>query len=218
MIQVRIDRSCVALASRNSDWCVPFQVNSTVPAMLWRGSGALYSFTPPNNAFKWSATNSSHTDISPQFRHLLFLGARDSRCYACDPEAPHSYIAMDAAIEVHKSSNVAFYGTKSEGANCVVWVHDSLNVAVYGHGGMGTPPPADYQLPSGFLPFVPSLFRVTNSTGVELASIVDRAVDPNSVPPSWNDAAAWVAVYWESTTGVSGRSGALDRPAWFQIP
>ena len=126
---------------------------------------------------------------------------------------------MDAAIEVRNSINIAFYGTKSEGCNTVVWFHNCTHVAVYGHGGMGTPLPMNATLPAGFLRFPPSLFRVTSSTDVEMAQLVDRPVDPDSVPPAWADPTEWIVLLWADASGGGFKQTLpLDRPVLVRLP
>ena len=219
MVQVRVSRGCAAWASKDSDYCVPFQVNTTQPAVVWRGSGAIYSLTAADKSFKWSSVNSSHTDVSPSYRMLLIDGGVDTRCYACDPEFVHADLLVDAAMEVRGSSGVRFYGVKSEGCNTVLWVNNSHDIAVYGHGGMATPLPFSSVMPSEFLRFPPSLYRVTHSQGVELAMLVDRPVDPDTIPPPWSDPIGWVVVYWEACeSGTPNHTLALDRPVLFRIP
>ena len=96
----------------------------------------------------------------------------------------------EAHTEVRYSSNVTFFGAKSENNYAVLWVRDSADVSLHGYGGNAAAFANRSDLPGGrrrdgrVPTYMPSLFRVQRSTNVRLANLVDAGRVTSATQPS----------------------------------
>ena len=111
------------------------------------------------------------------YRTLLVSDSQNVRFYAHNTEQDFG----NAHTETLRSQNISYFGTKTEGNNVVHWIRDSDGISVHGHGGNGAAfandtdfsDPTIWGHPAGGPAYMPSLYRITNSTNVLLANLVD---------------------------------------------
>ena len=125
---------------------------------------------------------SSLSDVAlqtPAWRTLLVNGSTSGlRMYAHNTEQTFG----DAHTEIAFSSNVSFFGAKTEDNFVAIWIRDSSAVRVHSFGGDFTPFANTSRYPgvpliahpaASYADFMPSTFRVQRSTDVRLANLID---------------------------------------------
>jgi hypothetical protein len=125
-----------------------------------------------NGGGKWYDFNQGDSDyMAATYRHMLILNTSQTlRFYQFNPE----HAQGEANAEVRNSSNVEFYGVKSESNYPVLWIRDSNEINVYGYGGNAAAFPQGSTYPVSFTPFTPSLFRIERTKNLRLVQLVDE--------------------------------------------
>eukprot|EP00041_Stephanoeca_diplocostata_P036039 m.1296943 g.1296943 ORF g.1296943 m.1296943 type:complete len:75 (+) comp24795_c0_seq14:2574-2798(+) len=58
------------------------------------------------------------------------------------------------------SGGTRFFGMKSEGNYCQLWIRDSSDLLYTGFGGFSTPFAMNTSYPPGYAPYMPSMIRI----------------------------------------------------------
>ena len=132
----------------------------------------------------------AHDYQLPSYRHILLEGARSVRLYHFNPE--HS--VANANSEFRDASDVAVYGTKSEGSSATLWVRNCTGVVHTGHAGNANPRSCADAKACAAWPVspcacdykgVPSLFRVEGCRDCRFGNLWSQQTKPPGFAALW---------------------------------
>jgi fibronectin type 3 domain-containing protein len=148
----------------------------TQPSVLITGSGGGRWFRYFDYQGSTGSANNEGALMGPNYRHLKVDGTTQPLMfYHLNLEHANS----DANLEFQNSSNINVYGLKSEYNSNVLWIRGddgttrSSNINVYGYGGNASAYPLNASYPTGFMQYMPSLFRVENTSALRLVNLMD---------------------------------------------
>ena len=105
----------------------------------------------------------------------------------------------------------------------MLWLNNASDVQLYGYGGNACP---RARYPAGFAQFLPSLFRIQESTNISLVNLISYEMPTTlkqaSVPAALEDDTAtclppdqWLSVV-EMSHGLNTSTRYLDRPVLYR--